>query len=562
VIARLGVRKSAWNPADVRGTVELLLAETGIYADTAARTELAEDITARALQHSVPLLTRADVPEHVRNYTSDHVLGTEAEILTRLADRAELPLTDHTPAAEPSTARRGMNRRPTHEPVRRTVRDRAVLALGLTNAPLVVVEGAAGSGKTSLLRNTQLVLKSRGHQMLVVTPTRKAAEVAARETGAGSHSATWLTYQYGFRRNLDGTIARPVPATPKPDAVLNPGDLLVVDEAGMLDQDTARELLQIADTTGARIAFIGDRHQLPAVGRGGVMNHAHTWAHPSTRFDLTEIHRFTDPTYAPIAAKIRYGEHPDLVFDQLVTRGQIVIHPTDLERTAVLADRAVTGQMVIADTRDVVTQLNATAQHTNRTMEEHSVITHAGERIGLGDRVATRRNDEYLQVANRQTWTVIGTTPNGGLIISQPGTRKPDRELPADYVRQHVELAYATTVYGAQGDTTQVAHLAVGDSTSRASAYVALTRGRSTNIAHLVAENLDEAKAQWVEIFERDRADLGPAAARTAAAQAVEQYGPTALRRRGEPSVPMRPPMRPPSPPTPSASSQGPVLGP
>lgn len=44
----------------------------------------------------------------------------------------------------------------------------------------------------------------------------------------------------------------------------------------MLDQDTARALLTIADETEARVASIGDRHQLPAVGRGGVLDLAIT----------------------------------------------------------------------------------------------------------------------------------------------------------------------------------------------------------------------------------------------------------------------------------------------
>ena len=49
----------------------------------------------------------------------------------------------------------------------------------------------------------------------------------------------------------------------------------------MLDQDTARALLTIADETGARVALVGDRHQLPAVGRGGVLDLAARWAHPT-----------------------------------------------------------------------------------------------------------------------------------------------------------------------------------------------------------------------------------------------------------------------------------------
>ena len=48
----------------------------------------------------------------------------------------------------------------------------------------------------------------------------------------------------------------------------------------MLDQDTALALLTIAEEAGARIGFAGDRHQLPAVGRGGVLDHATRWCRP------------------------------------------------------------------------------------------------------------------------------------------------------------------------------------------------------------------------------------------------------------------------------------------
>ena len=105
------------------------------------------------------------------------------------------------------------------------------------------------------------MLARQGHRLLVVTPTLKAAEVAAAETGADGHSAAWLIHQHGWRWDDDGhwTRARP---TPDPAAHARPGDLLLVDEAGMLDQDTARALLTIADEAGARVAFVGDRHQL------------------------------------------------------------------------------------------------------------------------------------------------------------------------------------------------------------------------------------------------------------------------------------------------------------
>jgi exodeoxyribonuclease V alpha subunit len=98
------------------------------------------------------------------------------------------------------------------------------------------------------------------------------------------------------------------------------------------------------------------------------------------------------------------------------------------------------------------------------------------------------------------------------------------RVLPADYVREHVELAYATTAHGAQGATASTAHLALGDHTSAASAYVGMTRGRDGNIVHVVAVDLDDAREQWVDAFARDRADLGPAHAAIRAGQQAAGY--------------------------------------
>ena len=100
------------------------------------------------------------------------------------------------------------------------------------------------------------------------------------------------------------------------------------------------------------------------------------------------------------------------------------------------------------------------------------------------------------------------------------------------YAREHVELAYATTAYGAQGSTVPTSHVLVGDHTGAASAYVGMTRGRERNVAHLVAETTDDARRQWVEVFGRDRADLGPTHAARLAAEAIDRYGPNAPKRR------------------------------
>ncbi len=494
-LTRLGAKRSAWNAGDIRGVVEELIASAGVVAEPGIRTELTEDLTARAVAASRPLLGRGGVPEHIRSLTSDRVLAVEAELNDRLSLRVEQGARD-----------------------------------------MVVVEGAAGAGKTTRLRAQRRALEAAGNWMIVVTPTLKAAEVVATEVGSSAFSAAWLAHQHGWRWDTDGHWSRGAGDRVDRAAVLMPGDELVVDEAGMLDQDTAQALFTIADEAGARVVLIGDRQQLPAVGRGGVLDLALRWAPPEAVKQLTTVHRFTDPAYADLSLQMRTGEHSGEVFDALLERGEIVVHGSEAE--AIQAIAAVRG-LVLADTRDQVTALNAAIRdqrapgHAAGGRDDERggdvLTTQAGEVIGVGDRIATRLNDRDLGVANRDTWTVTAVGADGSLgVAGRPG----DRTLPSRYASEHVELAYATTVYGAQGETVDRAHLLIGETTGAAAAYVGMTRGREANTAHLVADSVEDARAQWVEVFARDRADLGPAHAATVAAEDIERYGPRARPRR------------------------------
>jgi len=275
------------------------------------------------------------------------------------------------------------------------------------------------------------------------------------------------------------------------------------------------------------VMLVDDRHQLPAVGRGGVLDLAIRYA-PDRVVELDRVRRFADPAYADLSLRMRRGEKPGEVFDELVRRGEVVVHASDVERQQKLAVRATYGDLVVADTREQVGKINGVAHQVRKAVGEvtDGVVTASGERIGVGDRIATRRNDHDADVANRETWTVLAC--DKGALTVQGGTGK--RALPPAYVRQHVELAYATTAYGAQGSTVPVSHVLIGDLTGAASAYVGMTRGRERNVAHLVAESVDNARKQWAEVFGRDRADLGPAHARDAAVEAIDRYGPKAKR--------------------------------
>ncbi|WP_460792992.1 MobF family relaxase [Nocardioides maradonensis] len=526
VITRLGTARSAWNTADIRGQVEQHLAATGLITTAAARIELAEDITSRAVQRSVPLIDDPGVPEHVRALTSTRVLAVEAELVASMTHRAVQP---SAPAAPPRDA--GLDDAQTE----------SVAALAGTGQ-LVVVEGAAGAGKTTVLAALRTELGRQGRRLVVVTPTLKAAQVVTDGTGIDASSAASLAREFGWTWDDDGHWTHHPDDSPIGPAALGPGDLLLVDEAGMIDQDTALALFQIADQVGARIALVGDRHQLPAVGRGGVLDLATRWANPDSVVGLDVIHRFTDLDYATLSLAMRRGEHPEEVFDQLWERGQIHLHATEPERfhdlATATAERIAAGDqqsVVMADTLAQVTSLNGAVRDQlvalGHVDDTRAVTTNAGERIGVGDRVATRLNDHGLGVANRDQWIVTAITDDGTLTLAptSPNRRTGNalvREVPAWYVASRVELAYATTVYGAQGETTTVGHLLITDTTSGSAAYVSMTRGRDDNIAHLVADTPEQAKATWIRVMGRDRADLGPTHAATQAADEMERYAP------------------------------------
>lgn len=99
----------------------------------------------------------------------------EADLVRRLARRAKQP------ARRVRLHGRGL--------VRIDPTQAAVVGTLAGDGHLVVVEGTAGAGKTTALRSAQTVLARQGHRLMVVTPTLKAAEVAAAETGAEGHSA-------------------------------------------------------------------------------------------------------------------------------------------------------------------------------------------------------------------------------------------------------------------------------------------------------------------------------------------------------------------------------------
>ncbi|QEA30482.1 AAA family ATPase [Microbacterium sp. CBA3102] len=523
---RCAAGSSAWTRHTVQEHTTRIMTEYGVQAAPADIREFVQVATSLAMEDCFSILPHgAPTPEHVAHLTSLRVVQAETELRDLIAARIPQQDPGH-PDVRKAARRRGLDAGQAH----------AAAAVASTDS-LVVVEGAAGSGKTTMLRTAIDVAAQHGRASRVVAPTLRAAQVAHDELDVPATSVAALVHAHGWRWNSDGVWTRLAPGdtdaetgrtyTGVPEASrLARGERVIVDEAGMLDQDTAIALLTITAEAGATIALVGDRAQLAAVGRGGVLDMAAQLRGRTS--DMAEVHRFTDPAYAEVTVRMRDGRDPGEVFDQLTAVGLVRLHASDEDVREHIAKQRREGEAVTVTSNDEARAANARIREervVRSEVDDHRTATGSdGLLIGAGDVIQTRKNNTSIGVANRQNWIVQHVEQDGALRVREAGNgRKRQRtvRLPAEYVTEHAHLSYAATAYGVQGATVTGSHTILTDTTSAAGVYVGMTRGREQNLLHVVAESQEQARKQFVAAMERGRADRGLTDATERAAEAV-----------------------------------------
>lgn len=337
------------------------------------------------------------------------------------------------------------------------------------HAPLVLVVGPAGTGKTYATAQAVAGLNAERRPVIGLAPSGKAADVLAREAGCKTDTVAGFLTRHHHRPS-------PWPA----------GTTVILDEAGMTATTDLARLVELARANRWRLALVGDPEQLPSVSRGGVFAH---WCDTLPHHTLDEPRRFTHPWEAAASLALRAGD-PEAVDAYVAHHRVTTSHPalaaTQVARAHerhVAAGRSVA---ITTTTSDTARAINLEIQR-NRRPHDEGVPLRDGTRAHAGDQIATRRNDSALRtgsgerVRNRHTWTVTDTHPDGSLTVEHP--QRGTVELPARYVAEHVELGWAVTGYGTQGDTVDIGIAVLDHTTSRNHAYVAMTRGRDANHA-------------------------------------------------------------------------------
>ncbi|MDW5615128.1 MULTISPECIES: MobF family relaxase [Mycolicibacterium] len=347
----------------------------------------------------------------------------------------------------------------------------------------------AGAGKTTTMRALVSAAhrRTRGH-VLVLAPTGKAVDVALRE-GAG---------------DTGHTVAKALQLLRDNQLELTPWTLVVVDEAAMVGTDDLRQLLNATTAAGAKTVLVGDEHQLaPVKARGGMFAQLCTDL-PWTQ-KLSEVWRMRDTEEREASLALRDGNSADVAravhwyrTNDRLRCGDAVTMAHDALKVYEADHTKGHDALLICDTKEMARAVNQRL-HEQRIGRDGPTLTAAnGERVGVGDLIISRRNDPSIRlrdspratkpaasVRNGNRWRVAAIDTENYRLAAVRLDDGAAAVFSGDYLREHINLGYAVTVHSAQGVTADTSHAILGEATTRELLYVAMTRGRDSNTAHL-----------------------------------------------------------------------------
>ena len=289
------------------------------------------------------------------------------------------------------------------------------IRLALTSKAMVIT-GGPGVGKTTLVNAILLILAAKGVDIVLCAPTGRAAKRMSEATGFEARTIHRLLEmdpkRGGFKRDGDNPL----------DC-----DLLVVDEASMVDVMLMQALLKAVPDTAA-LLIVGDIDQLPSVGPGQVLaDIIASGAVPVVR--LTEVFRQAALSrIVDSAHKINRGVIPDLTKPEGDSDFYFV--PADDPETAVtrIVDLVKThiprrfGLHPVRDIQVLCPMNRGGIGARSLNIELQAALNPAGERkverfgwtFAPGDKVMQIENDYDKEVYNGDIGYVEGVDPDAG----------------------------------------------------------------------------------------------------------------------------------------------------
>jgi hypothetical protein len=371
----------------------------------------------------------------------------------------------------------------------------AVMGIATSGRGVELVEGMAGSGKTTVMAAVRDAFESRGFTVIGTSTSGQATRTLGREAGL-EESRTIASLRWRIQHDR---------------MHLTEGHVLVLDEAGMAGDRDIAFLLDHARMRGAKVVMVGDDRQLGAISVGGAMG-ALIERHGGTVHVLEQNVRQHDEAEREALAQLRAGEVTRAV-EFYLDQDRVTAERSRDEALGKLVDQWAKDTLdgrdaaMFAWRRANVAELNRLARE--RMVAEGRVIgpelvAPGGTHFAAGDRIVTLAPLAQGQIVTSERGVVIAVGEDQDYLMVRLEDGRQQRLEREEIGAAQLAHGYATTVHRSQGATHDLAYI-YEDGGGRELAYVAMSRARYETYVYLCADDLDQAREDLCRSWATER---------------------------------------------------------
>jgi len=357
---------------------------------------------------------------------------------------------------------------------------------------LACIVGYAGSGKSYMLGAARKMWEGAGYKVIGMTLSGIAAENLEASSGIRSY-----------------TVANRVTNWEHDRERLSRGDVVVVDEAGMLGSRDLGKIILEAMLANSKVVLIGDPEQLQAIQAGAafrgiiervgclelseIKRQKEGWQREATRCLALGCTRDALQAYQQNDMVHEFGIKEDAIGKMVQDWHELSLESP--EKTSIM----------LAFRRSEVRLLNESVRvlkkHYGELCDGKIFDTSNGKReFAIGDRVYFLGNDRNLGVKNGTIGIVQGIEGYGLKVVLDKGG-----EVSFD-IREYdkIDHGYAATIHKAQGVTVDRTFVLGSELFNRHVAYVGLSRHREVVDLYWSKDQFRDFN-HLISVFERER---------------------------------------------------------
>ncbi len=371
------------------------------------------------------------------------------------------------------------------------------VARGVTgDAQISLVIGKAGAGKTSTMSAVADIYKNKGCRVIGMSLSAVASENLGKDANIESKTIAswthnWRSYDVAkekflsFNEIIDKGLLKQIDwyndLKRYERSQLKKGDVIIVDEAGMVGTQNWNEILSVANRFEAKVIAVGDSNQFEAISSGDCFRKFAETAQSQGRvFELNEIRRQKTEWMKEASVEFsklntiegltRYENHGNIKeFEKhenvIKEVAESYIKTEENGTTAVLCYKKTTCREVNDEIRNIKKLQGIIG-------EDIAIIN--GRNFAENDKIMFLQNDKNLNVKNGMIGTILGGNDNQIKVKTEDNIELLINTKSYD----KIDHGYAMTLHKSQGKTFDNVSVVAEKGMDGKATYVAMTRHR------------------------------------------------------------------------------------